>query len=131
VPEHWRSATVAACLAHELCQTTYFGRIDLDTVKVWVDDMQDAGTKSALPTLARNAIGKTVEVSGDVLRESIKSFAAQFSGLLDGGQLGNGSAVIDEIELSLTVTASGGVELLGKATVGTQAAIKLKLKRQA
>lgn len=103
----------------------------MDTVKVWVDDTQDVGTKSALPTLARAAVGKTVELSGDVLRESIKGFAAQFSGLLDGGPIGEGTTVIDEIELSLTVTASGGVELLGKATVGSQASIKLKLKRQA
>jgi hypothetical protein len=100
-------------------------------VKIWVDDAQETGTKSALPTLARTIVGKTVEVSGEVLRESIKGFAAQFSGLLDASTIGEGSAVIDEIELSLTVSASGGVELLGKATVGSQAAIKLKLKRQA
>ncbi|MXN80134.1 hypothetical protein GR157_36150 [Burkholderia sp. 4701] len=103
----------------------------MDTVKVWVDDTQETGTKSALPTLARTAVGKTVELSGDVLRKSIKTFAAQFSDLLDGSPIGEGTAVIDEIELSLTVTASGGVELMGKATVGSQAAIKLKLKRQA
>lgn len=102
----------------------------MDTVKIWVDDAQEPGTKSALPTLARTVVGKTVEVSGEVLRESIKGFAAQFSGLLDGSPIGEGTAVIDEIELSLTVTASGGVELLGKATLGSQAAIKLKLKRQ-
>jgi len=103
----------------------------LDTVKVWVDDAQETGAKSALPTLVRAAASKTVELSGDVLRESIKGFAAQFSELLDGGPIGEGNAVIDEIELSLTVTASGGVELLGKVAVGAQAAIKLKLKRQA
>ena len=102
----------------------------MDKVKVWVDDGQDAVTKSALPNLARAAAGKTVELSGEVLRESIKGFAAQFSGLLDGDPIGESQAVIEEIELSLTVSASGGVELLGKATVGAQAAIKLKLKRK-
>jgi hypothetical protein len=103
----------------------------LDTVKVWAEDTQENGVKSALPTFARSAIGKSVEVSGEVLRESIKGFAAQFSGILDGNPIGDGKAVIDEIELSLTVTASGGIELLGKATVGSQASIKLKLKRTA
>lgn len=101
----------------------------LDTVKVWVEDAQETGTKSALPNLTRSVIGKTVELSGEALRESIKGFAAQFSALLDGSPVGDGVAVIDEIELSLTVSASGGLELLGKATLGTQAAIKLKLRR--
>ena len=40
-----------------------------------------------------------------------------------------GNAVIDEVELSLVITASGGVELLGKLSVGAQAGIKVKLKR--
>jgi len=103
----------------------------VDTVKVWVDDAQHPGAKSALPTLARSAVGKTVELSGEALRESIKGLASQFSSLLDEGPIGTGHAIIDEIELSLTITASGGIELLGKATLGSQAAIKLKLKRKA
>ena len=106
------------------------GETELDTVKVWTEDAQEPGIKHALPTLARTAVGKTVELSGDVLRESIKAFATPFSELLDGNPLGEGSAVIEELELSLTITASGGIELLGKATVGSQASIKLKLKRQ-
>jgi hypothetical protein len=129
VHETFHAQDDATCISQ--CLRTHFRGIDLDTVKVWVDDTQETGIKSALPSLARAAVGKTVELSGDVLKESIKGFAAQFSGLLDGHPLGDGTAVIDEVELSLTVTASGGIELLGKATVGTQAAIKLKLKRQA
>ncbi|MBR7955344.1 hypothetical protein KDW78_15805 [Burkholderia cenocepacia] len=103
----------------------------MEIVKVWVDEASDTTIKSALPTLARTAVGKTVDISSDALRESIRSFAAQFTDLLDEGPIGNGNTVIEEIELSLTVSASGGVELLGKATVGAQAAIKLKLKRKA
>ncbi|APA69483.1 hypothetical protein YQ44_18760 [Janthinobacterium sp. 1_2014MBL_MicDiv] len=102
----------------------------MDTIKIWTEDAQASGTKSALPSLARAAVAKTVEVSGDVLREGIKGFAAQFAALLDGTPIGEGGVLIDEIELSLTVTASGGVELLGKVSLGTQAAIKVKLKRQ-
>lgn len=103
----------------------------MDTINVWVDDNHHAEIKSALPTLARSAVGKTVALSGEVLREGIKGLASQFSGLFDGSPVGEGHAVIDEIELSLTITASGGVELLGKATLGSQAAIKLRLKRKA
>lgn len=103
----------------------------MDNIKVVVEETQEPGIKSGLPSFARTAINKTVEVSGDALRDAIKGFSAQFAGLLDGNAIGGSNAVIDEIELSLTVTASGGVELLGKATLGTQASIKVKLKRQA
>lgn len=96
---------------------------------MWVE-ASDSATKSALPSLARAAVGKTVELSTEALQEGIKTFSAPFADLLDGQPVGVGHAVIDEIELSLTITASGGIELLGKATVGTQAAIKVKLKRK-
>ncbi|MDY0977786.1 hypothetical protein SOM61_22745 [Massilia sp. CFBP9012] len=101
----------------------------MESVKVWVE-AGDSGTKSALPSLARAAVGKTVELSTEALQEGIKTFSVPFADLLDGQAIGLGHAVIDEIELSLTITASGGIELLGKATLGTQAAIKVKLKRK-
>jgi hypothetical protein len=37
---------------------------------------------------------------------------------------------IDEIEISLAVTAEGGVELIGKVTAGVEAGIKITLKRR-
>jgi len=73
---------------------------------------------------------KTVELGGDALRGGIKGFASQFATLMDGVRLEGGTAVIDETELSLTVSANGGVELLGKLTAGAQASIKVKLKRK-
>ncbi|EBR5126741.1 MULTISPECIES: Pepco domain-containing protein [Klebsiella] len=103
----------------------------MDKIKVWVGDDQDTNTKAALPSFTRGAVGKSVELSGAALKESVKGFAEQFSDLLDGNPFGKEGVVIDEIELSLAVTASGGIELLGKATVGSQASIKLKLKRKA
>ena len=101
----------------------------LDTLKVWVADEPEANVKSAFGGLARAAVGRTVEIGADAMRESVEKFAAQFSPLLNGKPLGEGSAVIDEIELSLTVSASGSIELLGKAAIGSQASIKIKLKR--
>lgn len=103
----------------------------MDVVKVWVEDTPEPGTKFAMPNLARAAVGKTIEVAGDALRDGIKTLAAQFSGVLESRPTGEGAVVIDEIELSLTVSANGGVELLGRAMVGVQTGIKLKLKRQA
>ncbi len=40
-----------------------------------------------------------------------------------------GAFRIDEIELSLAINASGGVELIGKAEVGVEGGISLKLRR--
>jgi hypothetical protein len=102
----------------------------MDTIKVWVENINDGAlTKSALPPLARTAVKNTIELSGEALRESIKSFASQFITLFDGGVIEGSTVVIDEIELSLTVSASGGIELVGKLSVGAEAAIKIKLKR--
>jgi hypothetical protein len=37
---------------------------------------------------------------------------------------------VDELEISLAINASGGVELIGKLEAGAQAGIKIKLKRK-
>lgn len=79
--------------------------------------------------LSRAAVSRSIEIGTEVLQDSIRSFSQQFTGLLDGQPLEGGNAVIDEVELSLVITASGGVELLGKLSVGAQAGIKVKLKR--
>lgn len=102
----------------------------MDKIKIWTDDNFDIPTtKSALPTLARAAVSRSIEVGAEVLQDSIRSFSQQFTGLLDGQPLDDNNIVIDEVELSLVVTASGGIELLGKLNVGAQAGIKVKLKR--
>lgn len=103
---------------------------DEDKISVWVDEAVDDAAKAALPKLARHAVAKTVEVSGDALRDNIRSFVSKFATLLDEGNLGDTNVVIDEIELSLAVTASGSIELLGKLAAGGQAGIRVKLKRQ-
>jgi hypothetical protein len=101
-----------------------------DKILVWVDAAVEDATKAALPKLARHAVAKSVEVSGDALRDNIRSFVSKFATLLDEGRLGNTNVVIEEIELSLAVTTSGSVELLGKLAAGGEAGIKVKLKRQ-
>ncbi len=102
----------------------------MSTVKIWVESNVDAATrKSALPPLVQATVNRSIEVGTEVLQNGIRSFCQQFTGLLDGQSLDGGKAVIDEVELSLVVTASGGIELLGKVSVGAQAGIKVKLKR--
>jgi hypothetical protein len=101
-----------------------------DKVAIWTDDAVEKSTKAALPDLAKRAVARTVEVSADALQANIRSFLTKFAALLDDGTLGDTKVVVDEVELSLTVTASGGVELLGKLSAGGEAGIKVKLKRQ-
>lgn len=101
-----------------------------EKIKVLVDEPAESGMKSALPSFARNAATRTVEISGETLRDNLKSFVSQFTNLLDGTPLDTSGVVIDEIELSLSVSASGGVELLGKVNASAQAGIKVKLKRK-
>lgn len=103
---------------------------DEGKISIWVDEAVKDATKAALPNLARHAVTKTVEVSGDALRDNIRSFVSKFATLLDEGKVGDTNVVIDEIELSLTVTANGSIELLGKLSAGGQAGIRVKLKRQ-
>lgn len=102
-----------------------------DRIPIVIEDAVEASTKAALPQLARQAVLKSVEVSGDVLRENLKAFLTKFAGLLEDGFLTDTHAAIDEIELSLVITANGGIELVGKLAAGSQAGVKVKLKRRA
>jgi hypothetical protein len=85
--------------------------------------------RSALPSLGKHAIAHTVEVGGDALLANIRSFVSKFAPLLDEGALVGTDAHIEEIELSLAVTATGGVELIGKLTGSGTVGIKVTLKR--
>lgn len=103
------------------------------SIRVWTEEVADTGRKAALPTLGRaaaNAVARSIEVSKDALLTNIESFAAQFAPLVEGNPIADTNVVIDEIELLLIISASGGVELLGKLSAGAQAGIKVKLKRK-
>ena len=102
----------------------------MNKVSIWVDEAVENKTKAALPKLTKHAVKETVEISEDALRENIRNFVSSFAPLLDDGKLGDTSVAIDEIELSLAVTASGSIQLLGKVSAGTQASVKVKLKRE-
>jgi len=104
-----------------------------ESIRVWTDELVDTGRKAALPTLGRtaaNVAARSIEVSKDTLLTNIEGFLVQFAPLVEGNPIANTNVVIDEIELSLTISASGGVELLGKLNAGAQAGIKVKLKRK-
>lgn len=101
-----------------------------DRITICIEEAAEAGTKAALPNLAKQAVRKSVEIGCDVLCKNLKTFLSTFAGLLDDPLLVDSSTVIDEVELSLVVTASGGIELVGKLAAGSQAGVKIKLKRR-
>ena len=100
-----------------------------DKISIWVGEIVEGKSKAALPELAKRAVTETAEISGDVLRENIRRFVASFAPLLNDNKLDETNVVIDEIELSLAVSASGSIELLSKLSAGTEASVKVKLKR--
>lgn len=100
------------------------------TISVWVQDA-DIVQKSALPDLARKTAVTGVQVQADILRENIRRYVAEFGDILSEPITEDAGYHIDEIELALSVNASGGIELIGKVALGVQAAIKVKLKRNA
>jgi hypothetical protein len=102
-----------------------------DSILVWTDDTHAVGNKkeAALPRIARTA-EKVVAVSNDTLAANLQGFLSRFEEVLAKQPESVGGFQLDEIELSLAVNGEGGVELIGKMTVGVDASIKLKLKRK-
>jgi hypothetical protein len=73
---------------------------------------------------------KQISVEPEVLSENLKTFLKAFDSILDDKSTPAPKGFsIDEIELSLAVNASGGIELIGKADVGIEGGIKITLKR--
>jgi hypothetical protein len=87
------------------------------------------GPKAALPSLGRASIELT-RVPLEMLTNNLQEFIKRFQMSIDTGDLGDSEYVLDEIELSLELTATGGVALIGKMEAGANAAIKVKLKRK-
>ncbi len=96
------------------------------TIAVWTTETPE---RSALPTLTKRAVGHVAEVSSEQLSANIKSFVQKFSSAFDAG-IDTDLFTLDEIELTLAVSATGGVELVGKMDVAAQGSIKVKLKRK-
>ena len=85
-------------------------------------------TKSGLPFAPLTK--QRVSMSSTDLEKKLSEFLQSFGDVLEKQpeSIGNGLK-LDEIEINLSINASGGIELIGKAEVGVQSAIKLKFKR--
>jgi hypothetical protein len=98
-----------------------------EKIKVWVTPEDDR--KAALPSLAKKA-SAVVEVGAEVLAQKVQNFLANFRPLTESSELKDSPFVVDEIELSLAVNASGGIELIGKVEGGAEASMKITLRRR-
>jgi hypothetical protein len=101
-------------------------------LQIWAIDDEGDLTKDAIPgfgrgqaELAKAALVLT-ELDAGELRGQIEAFLSEFSQIVEPVQ---GSFGIDEIELALTVNASGGVALIGKLEAGAEAGIKITIRR--
>ncbi|RTQ89228.1 MULTISPECIES: Pepco domain-containing protein [Stenotrophomonas] len=101
----------------------------MEVIRVLVEEPSEGNVRNGLASM-RSGMARVVEVGAMEMDDSVRKMADHFSKMLEDGFLASTSVVVDEIELSLAVTASGGVELLGKFSAGTQAGLKLKLKRK-
>lgn len=94
-------------------------------IPVWVSE--SSTSKSALPSV-RKAADDVIPVTKDVIANNIRSFIEEFQNSVDLSPKTGDRFVVSEIELTLAVNASGGIELVGKLNAGAQAGIKVKLK---
>jgi len=89
----------------------------------------DSNVKGGLPF--GQSLAQKVSIDTDVFSNNLNLFLVSFNQVLEKQprSIGNGFS-IDEVELNLAVNVSGGIELIGKADIGVQSAIKVKLKRE-
>jgi len=93
-------------------------------------------TEPNKPNVGEKSIGTSInhvvsKISSEVIAESFDGFINGLNEVLGkhSTSIGNGF-VIDEIELNLTINASGSIELIAKAGAEIEGAIKMVLKRK-
>jgi hypothetical protein len=107
---------------------------DEDSISIWtMTETATGNSKAALPRLGGGiASGATevVSVSIDTVRKNLNAFLEQVGPLLETSGKVLKNYEIDEVELSIAINASGGIELVGKLEAGAEAGLKIKLKRR-
>jgi len=104
--------------------------ISKSEIEIWSIESK-SNIKAGLPTLGKAS--KRIEsthVDVVTLSENLNNFLAEFQKVLEKQPTSKSGYEIDEIELSLGVSANGGIALLGKLEAGMEASIKVKLKKR-
>ena len=102
------------------------------TIEVWTISAQEQEeeVKAAFPKLGLQRAVEVSHIDSAVLTDNLRDFLNNFQTLtLDTGEHNENGFAVQEIELSLGVSAKGGIALIGKAEVGIYAGIKVKLAR--
>jgi hypothetical protein len=103
------------------------------SISVWTTATAER-SKAALPRLGGGVVAasatEVVSVSLDTVRKNLNAFLEQIGPLLDPPREALKNYEIEEIELSIAISGSGGIELVGKLEAGAQAGMKIKLKRK-
>lgn len=90
----------------------------------------EGDVKSVLPSIGGRITTKTFELTNDALADSLEEFFKSFSAVLDRLPDSIASFSIDELEVTLAINASGGIEMVGRAEAGINTGMKFTLKRQ-
>lgn len=90
---------------------------------------QTSDIKGAMPTL-KNLSNNEITVTSEKLSLNLKGFLEKFKPVFEQQETQIGNFEISEIELSLAINASGGIELIGKVEVGIEGGIKIKLQKR-
>lgn len=86
--------------------------------------------KSVLPSIGRRIATTTFELTNTALADRLEEFFNSFQAVLEHLPASTAGFSIDELELTLAVNASGGIEMVGKAEAGISTGMKFTLKRQ-
>ena len=91
-------------------------------------EIEDANTKSILPTLAEKKIA-TVSLPVKKIKQNLKRFLDSLEEIITDANRPGKTMKVDQIELNFTVNAEGGIELIGKVSAGIETSIKIILVR--
>jgi hypothetical protein len=80
-----------------------------------------------LPGIPARSVLKAVSIDSVVLRDNLRAVLNTVGKILDEQPKVIGGFEINEVELAFSVNASGGIELVGKATAGAESGIRIKL----
>ncbi|MCK4292437.1 MAG: hypothetical protein KAY65_04525 [Planctomycetes bacterium] len=98
-----------------------------DEIAVWTESSFEI--RGALPGKMAGK-GLAAMINTEIFSENLKGFLKKMATILSEADIDESRYEIDCVELSLAVNASGGIELLGKVSAGTEASLKITLMRK-
>ena len=93
-----------------------------------ITQVKPSESKGGLPTL-KDLTSKEIIVSSEKLATNLKEFLEKFKPVIEQQATKVGSFEVSEIEIHIVINASGGIELIGKAEVGFEGGITIKLQK--